>query len=290
MTLSEAKNDLLGLIGLETDAFASAPIKARILSDVNAALQQLWTMAPPWWSNYITGAFVNAPVSVSGLTLAKGGFTIVSSGPGSFPTWSNGCTVRLGDDVSDNAIVSRDASSNTVTLSRPYAGSNMASGVALIFHDSIALAADVISVSSPIMVVGKHELLPLNVFPNLITPQDQRCPENYFIDHDLSSGLTGLRIKLYPLPDSEYSLQFSVNKAAPNFTNLVSQGSQNIPVPQNYIDSIFLPLLRYQFSTWKHFEANAIRPTLKEQYQNAFQILRRLNPQPMRIGRVRILQ
>jgi hypothetical protein len=49
-----------------------------------------------------------------------------------------------------------------------------------------------------------------------------------------------------------------------------------------------MPLLRYQFTTQKHFEASGIRAALKEQYQDAFQLMAKLKPQIARAGHVRV--
>lgn len=179
----------------------------------------------------------------------------------------------------------------------PYAGSSGSGMAARVFCDCLALPQSVSSIAPPVVVAGEHELAPLRGQRDrqspysIAEPQDEDVPTGYLIERGpLSSGLIALRMRLFPLPDKEYSLQFNVRAEIPPFTNLTADAGKTIPVPQNYAESVFMPLLRYQFSTWKHFEASAIRPTLKEQYENAYQILARLKPQADRIGRVRILQ
>jgi hypothetical protein len=93
-----------------------------------------------------------------------------------------------------------------------------------------------------------------------------------------------LRMRFSPLPNKEYTVKFQARGEAPRLASI----NETIPVPQNYAESIFLPMLRYQFASWKHFEAAGIKGDLKAQYEDAFQLLAKLKPQPSRAGAVRV--
>jgi len=79
MTVADAQSDLLGLIGIEDAQYASTQVNTRILSDINASLQKLWTMLPPWWSTKTTGQLLRAPVQVTDLTVTAGSKTVVTA-------------------------------------------------------------------------------------------------------------------------------------------------------------------------------------------------------------------
>jgi hypothetical protein len=307
MTGTEAQNDLLGLIGVESASFAPHQVTTRILGDINATLQKLYTMAVPWWTTTTDGVFIQAPATVAGLGVTKGSKSVTTPGTGTLPAWSAGCTIRLDGDSKDNELVAIDVSAATATLAIPYAGATGTVG-ARVFCDAVTLPATVASVQAPVVVIGEHELVPLRsprdvagfaptVGHNrgagrmiddtfiLSELRDIDVPLGYYVERATASNSQPvLRMRFSPLPDKEYTVQFEAKAEAPRISNLANE----IPVPQNYAESIFLPMLRYQFSTWKHFEASAIRGELKAQYEDAFQLLAKLKPQPSRACAVRV--
>lgn len=317
MTVGAAVTDLLGLIGLEDSVYASDQIKNRILSDINGTLQLIWTMVPPWWTVRQTGRLLNPPVLVSsGLTLTKGSNVVQSIGTPKMPTWAAGCTIRLGDDQEDNEVVKPDAIGDlTITLMRPYAGTSMVStGTGTVYHDAITLASDVWGVSPPVVLLGERELLPLrgerdlrvyaadtghrrvsyhDVAGGLTVVANRRdvdVPVGYFVESVFlqpPQNEVRLRMRVAPLPPVQYSLQFEERLNPPRVANL-SNPTEIVPVPQGMYESVFLPLLRNQFTTQKHFEASNIRPMLQKQADQAFQLLAKLKPQSARIGAVSV--
>jgi hypothetical protein len=118
--------------------------------------------------------------------------------------------------------------------------------------------------------------------------RDVDVPIGYLVERGLTAtGRVVNRLRVSPFPDKQYVVQFEERAEAPRIASL-SPGSTDIPIPQDYAESIFLPILRYQFTTQKHFDASAIRAALKEQYQDAFQLLAKLKPQIARAGHVRV--
>jgi hypothetical protein len=306
MTGTEAQNDLLGLIGIENASFAPAQVATRILTDINATLQKLYTMAAPWWTSTTDGVFLHAPATVAGLTATKGSKTLTTPGAGTLPAWSDGCAIRVDGDPKDNEIVSRDSGGTSATLALPYAGATGTVG-ATAYCDAVTLPATVASVQAPVIVLGEHELIALrsprdvlsfapSIGHNRLTGhgltdvhlvselRDIDVPIGYFIERATVNSQPVLRMRFSPLPNKEYTVQFEARGEAPRISSLSSQ----IPVPQAYAESIFLPMLRWQFTTWKHFDASAIRNDLKAQYEDAFQLLAKLKPQPSRSGAIRV--
>ena len=312
MTVAEAQSDLLGLIGIEDAQYASTQVNIRILSDINATLQKLWTMLAPWWTTKTTGELLRAPVQISGLTLTKGSKTFLTSGTGTLPTWSEACAIRIAGDPRDNVIETRDASSTTATLALPYAGNTTAGGTATVYQDCITLGTSVTGVQPPVIILGEHELVPLRSQRDLQTfapsvghnreavygqlhdsfvvaeQRDVDVPIGYLIERGVTStGRVFNRLRVSPFPDKEYVLQFEERAQAPRISSL-TPGTTEIPIPQDYAEAIFMPMLRYQFTTQKHFDASAIRAALKEQCQDAFTLLAKLKPQTARASHVRV--
>jgi hypothetical protein len=313
MTVAEAQSDLLGLIGIEDAQYASTQVNTRILSDINATLQKLWTMLPPWWSTNTTGELLRAPVQVSGLTVTNGSKTVVTSGTGTLPVWSEACAIRVSGDPRDNEIVTRDSAAASFTLALPYAGQNASGVTATVYNDCITLGTSVSGVQPPVIILGEHELVPLRSQRDVQTfgpsvgyghreavygqladsfvvaeQRDVDVPIGYLVERGVTpTGRVINRLRVSPFPDKDYVVQFEERAQAPRIASL-SPGSTEIPIPQDYAESIFMPVLRYQFTTQKHFDASAIRAALKEQYQEAFQLMAKLKPQTARVGHVRV--
>ncbi len=312
MTVAEAQSDLLGLIGIENAQYASTQVNIRILSDINATLQKLWTMLAPWWTTKTTGELLRAPVQVSGLTLTKGSKTITTAAPGTLPTWSEACAIRIAGDPRDNVIETRDASNTTATLALPYAGDTTAAGTATVYQDCLTLGTSVTGVQPPVIILGEHELVPLRSQRDLQTfapsvghnreavygqlhdsfvvaeQRDVDVPIGYLVERGVTAaGRVFNRLRVSPFPDKEYVIQFEERAQAPRIAS-INPGTAEIPIPQDYAEAIFMPMLRYQFTTQKHFDASAIRAALKEQYQDAFTLLAKLKPQTARASHVRV--
>jgi hypothetical protein len=312
MTVAEAQSDLLGLIGIEDAQYASAQVNTRILSDINATLQKLWTMLPPWWSTKTTGELLRAPVQVFGLIVTEGSKTVVTDGTGTLPVWSEACAIRISGDPRDNEIVGRDSAAASFTLTMPYAGQSGSGVTATVYNDCITLGTSVSGVQPPVIILGEHELVPLRSQRDVHTfapsvghnreavygqmhdsfivaeQRDVDVPIGYLVERGVTTtGRVINRLRVSPFPDKQYVVQFEERAEAPRIAGL-APGSTDIPIPQDYAESIFMPMLRYQFTTQKHFDASAIRAALKEQYQDAFQLLAKLKPQIARAGHVRV--
>lgn len=311
MTTAEVRDDLLSMIGIEDPAHASDAILRRITNDINLSLQKIWTMASPWWSAGKSGGVLRGPQPISGLALVKGSSALLDHGM-VLDTSMIGQTVRIGDDPFDNEISDYSEVTRTATLVRPYSGTTLADGVGSLYMDTIILPDAVMSVIPPVLIPGEHELKPLrsqrdvmlfsdaynfhSYADTVVGPGSTVIAENRDIDvpvgfyvenYRRASGKTTLRLRVSPLPDKEYALRFDVRLGAPEVTALNT--TTEIPVPQNYAHSVFLPIVRYQFSTWKHVNMGNQANEYKTHYDEAWQILAKLKPQPVSVGRVRIV-
>jgi len=311
MTTADARDDLLAMIGIENPAHASDSILKRIKSDLNLTLQKIWTMALPWWSCGKSGGVLKGPQSISDIGVIAGS-TYFSDNLGLLSVDMIGQTIRIGVDPFDNEIASYDATFKNGTFMRPYAGVTSASSNGYVYTDTIILPDNVMSVIPPVLIYGEHELKPLRSQRDIMSfsesinyssysestvgPSSTVIAENRDIDvpvgfyienYRRANGKTTLRMRVSPLPDKEYVLRYDVRYGAPEIADIDS--TTEIPVPQNYTHSIFLPILRYQFSTWKHVNLGNQGNEYKTHYDEAWQLLAKLKPQPLAVGRVRIV-
>lgn len=298
MTTAEARDDVLGLIGIGDAAHADTAVLTRILSDQNRTLQVIWTMLPQFWSEDNDGELLPAPVSFSGLTLTHGGKSFTG---GSFTTAQIGRTVRITGDENDNELAT------TTSLVRPYLGPSTAAGSGTIYGDCITLGTSIIGVLAPVILQGEHELVPLRGHRDLrifsatsghyakdegftrqhytvADPREINTPVGYLVRPVLIANVTQLRLRVAPLPDRDYVVTFEKRTSCPRVTAL---NSTVIPMPQDLAESVFLPIFRHKFSTWKHFPESS-RKTVKEESDEAFSLLVKMKPQPMRLGRAQV--
>jgi len=283
MTAEQAANDLLGLIGVESQAIAGDSTLARICNDLNATIQLLWASVPSWWISSTVGLMVNAPVTLDiGVTAGSKAFTV--SG-GAYAFWMKGCTARVG------GLYNRIAGDGTLLY--PWVGGTSTVS-ASVYADRIQCPADIVSVVPPLFLLGEGELQSLagnrrqqmdggiaDEFPEIGTPT------GYLIEApDYTSADLVLGIRLQVLPIKAFTISFEGRKKYPAITLPLT--TQPIPVPHGFAESVFLPLLRKQFATWKHFNHSGMKTVLDEQAIAAWQIIEHLSPQPSRNRIVRV--
>jgi len=301
--VQEIKADLLGLIGIEVDAQADPKTLARILSDINNAVQRIYTLGPENWSMFPAGLATKAPTPITGLSLTSGENTV--SGTGFLP-WMDGCTAVIGGDSNQNEIIQTGAS--TYALKNPYMSGTTASGSGIVYCDSLNLSADVISVEPPVRIPDCRDLYPLtsitqatsygvmnndygrygqskNFSVYLADSQKQICtPDSYYIDNRVDyQGQLGIRMRLNPVPDKAYIVNFQYRKAAPRIASLDSTVAYLVPAAYN--ETILLPFVRFNFSGWTHF--NGDKESIVEGYKTAERMLIKLSDtQPHKIQKI----
>ena len=291
--ITEIRDDLLGLIRATAEN-ADTPTLARVLSDINAAVQHIYELGPDFWSVTEAGMQVRAPMSLSGLTLANGETTI--SG-GSLAPWMHGCTVQLGGEGQQNEI--RQTGSATYALAMPYQGGATSSGTGVVYHDALNLPGSVTDILPPILIPGKWELWPANSVRDLYEPSfastdhgrrtarrgliwDTRrvihTPDCYRVERNLTyQNEITTRIRLNPLPDAAYVLRWRQRNAAYRVTSLDDTVAHL--VPHGYKETLLMPVARKLFSGGVHWALieEGGRREVEEGYGIAMQLLRKLS-------------
>jgi len=271
MTAEDATNDLLSLIGVDSQEIAGDATVTRIASDINATLQLLWSKIPQWWNTVTVGEILRSPVTIT-VQVTSGSKTFTATG---YQSWMEGCTVTVG------GIANRIAASGTLLY--PWVGGTGETSIT-VYQDFVKVGETHLTVIQPVFLLGYH---PLHSLPGVIRHEmggdilEIGEPTSYAVEVSgrYASGASQRGIRVFPLPQTQYTLSYEVR---PSITRIVKplDSTKVIPVPFDYAESVFMPLLRKQFATWKHFNAQGMKTILDEQVMQAWDIIRELAPQP----------
>jgi hypothetical protein len=260
LTKADIRDDLLEYLGKEdATQLASEPlVLKRIIKSINATQSLFVKKAPKFASNQTLSELIHGPRAVTGLTLTTGSKVI--SG-GSLGAGDVGKTFRIGAEETDNLLVSATA------LLDAYRGPTLVgTGVATLHGDCVPLAGSVIDVLGNVFLNDRVRLTPLGDkdesfmasrhgygdygnHPNLqgYRSQVQRAivdqPYSYMLETQVGSTFSR-QLRVYPPPDIAYTLRFDAKVGFP-WVQAVDFDSPNyIPIPDDMMESIFLPLAR----------------------------------------------
>jgi hypothetical protein len=279
MTSADFRDYALKIVGIGTYLHADAATLKRILYDLNASLSEIHQLATPWWTESQSGALVQGPETLTNITATNGSATVVVPG---YQAWMAGCTIQLaGGDPNQNQL------RNATTLGRAYAGSTgTVSGV--IYGDAVQLPADVSAIMPPVILMGEHELAPIDgPKEGLIVGdlgyglggvhgnRDVGTPRAYRLEHDGGA----LRMRLYPMPDRAHTVQFTKRSKPQKFTAF---GTTEILVPGDDAEAILLPIFDMRFATIGDVETRGQNENLRDKRDQAILYLKSLRPQAVR--------
>lgn len=279
--------NLLGMIGIEAAGDADDQTNTDVLDAINAALQEIRSFGDFIFGEVEASAYVNAPASLTGLTLTQGAKTL--SG-GTLSSWMHSCTVVLSGDGYQNRIVQTGAS--TYALLKPYMGTTTAAGTGTVYHDAVLLDDEVSDIRPPVLLAGEQELFPAAGHGDLMTnsyyttdhgrrrpwsawPADVNktvgTPEMYKAEENIAyTGKSGTRMAFDKLPVQAGRVDFYTRQCAVRVANLDSTVAYL--VPHNYNESVLYPIARYRFGLVNpHLDGNS--RGLETQYNAAYQVL-----------------
>lgn len=256
------------------------------LGSCNGALQRINALGPLFASKQQRSAYFRAPSTLAVTGLTRGGITAT----GAFPAWSAGCWVQLPGDEAMNRVLS--ITGTTATLQFPHL-SDSTTGTATINVDTAELDADVITVLEPVRFRGStRQLVAVSNREELaVSCGDVR----YFIESAISNGSVKLRMMLSGYVSTDTVIEFQARTASPKLTvaDVYSDADTSvdpgvaIPVPANFIESIFLPLalddffatpsvVNYDISSLRNQDAPSL---IREQAKTALAMLEQMRPQ-----------
>ena len=256
------------------------------LAACNAALQQMAALGPLFAAKQQRSAYFRAPTTLAVSGLTHGGMTAT----GSFPAWSAGCWVDLPGDPAMNRILSITGS--TATLQFPYLADS-SSGTATINVDTVELDGDIITVLEPVRFRGSRRTL--TAVGNREELSQCSGDVRYFIESAISNGAVKLRLMISGYVSTDTVLEFQARTALRALTRADVYNNDSghtdpgvaLPVPANFVESIFLPLALDAFfakPTITNYDIPSLRnqdaPSLiHQQAQTALVLLERMRPQ-----------
>jgi hypothetical protein len=289
----EIQKDGCGLLGIEDISHAAPGTADRMLRDLNASLQHIYTlMGDSFWCEEPQGYLIRGPQSVT-VSVTQKSQAITITG---YSSWMAGCTIVIPGDEAQNVIIT--AAGASPTLLKPYTGPTAAGVVATIYQDVIQPGDNVRQVIPPVVIEGKWELVPLEsertrqtydaggtmnsnhgagpwLYPLTFAQREIQTPTAFLIvQQSTFNGSRGPVLRFSSLPDEQMVITMKVEQTAPRVT--AWNDSRTWLVPHAYHESILMPIFRMKFSSWPQFAGN--RNDLQDDYDTALAMLESLKP------------
>lgn len=125
----------------------------------------------------------------------------------------------------------------------------------------------------------------LNQLTNVVV---NSAPTHYYVESlrdtsDITGDDVKTRIHLRPAPDALHAgtaqlIVGVINEPAMVTSAQLSAGTSNLPIPHKYVESIFLPLARYNASGSFLFYDKEKKPQIDSDYERALQLLGKSDP------------
>jgi len=281
--VTDLRDALLGMVGVENSTHAGPILLQRVLNDINAAREEMATLGPLWWTRVPSGAYTKAQTALTGMTLTQDSKTVTGTG---FASWMNGCTVQVVNQSFQNQLVAVGAGWELVI---PWGSATVSgTGTAVVYSDCVPLDSGVFEVIAPIELAADRRLYPITsnaqlvdwtvygttrdygaarYMPQTTADREIDTPDSYLIETlRNSSGFPRQFIRLNPIPPAAYPLKFFVRKLWPAITDLTSDTTAEL-CPYGFDQTILYPIARKRFSGYHLFEGDQAQ--IDEQYQRA---------------------
>jgi hypothetical protein len=296
---AQVQSEILEMMGIETFDHAPAGLSAMAIRELNAVLQQIYSLLPDtfWRESDPRSTQLRAPATVS-VTVVNGAksITFISG----WQSYMEGCTIVIAGDPAHNRLVMDTAASATLWL--PYDG---ASGTvsATVYHDAVTIE-DAEQVIGPVMLLDHWELVPVaserarqimdpgtgtiasgdnwlsglyGLFPLLDYKRNIGTPTGFLVAP--APYFTGkkvvLRLLLTALPDIAYRLTYKVKGLPPTAVDDWDDDRTWL-VPYGYTESIVIPMILWRLA--KHPAFPRSQQELQPAYDVAAKMLQNMRP------------
>lgn len=105
-------------------------------------------------------------------------------------------------------------------------------------------------------------------------------PEAYFIDVSTAGGAESMTLHVSPAPDADISIAIQVATDAPRFDWPDAESAAPIALPNDYIETLLLPIARYSATTYRRFQNPDMLPNIKAARDKAMETLGIVDPAP----------
>jgi hypothetical protein len=261
---------------------------AAVRSAMNGALQELFGKGRAWARNDARGVLIYAPTTVT-IAVTQGSSAGTVTG---WQAWMAGCTIVIDGESNDNQIRNNASS---VTLKYPV---REASGTksAVVYHDSITMADDVLEVIDPIQFdqarlqpiqnslrrgdandFGFNRTAPMIYSERRATATAGR-PAGFSVETWVPDAVSApvVRLQIYPAPSAGGLLDYHATLVPPVVTDISSAGA--LPIPFHFMESIFLPLVIKRLRGCAFWRSQLNDQQVEDDYKNALLLLMEADP------------
>lgn len=301
MTVTEAATRLLAHFSPEErvipDSATYPGRNAEILAAINGALEEMYSEGGLWLAQDERGVNLQAPVTLN-IAVTKDSVAAEIAAP-DWQAWMGGCTIVIAGQEIDNQIRDND---RNVVLRYPYSG-NTGTVSAVIYHDSVQLADDVLAVHDPVMIDGIQ--IPAVSHPSALvqTTSDRdfgfhkqsasalvrrvsasaSAPRAYCVESWRASAASApsARMRLTPAPAEACFLQYVAQMTPPAIAS-INANTAVLPIPHHFASSVFIPVAEMRLSACPFWRGVKSTESLANNYRNAMKILAEANPRKNR--------
>lgn len=277
---SNLRDYLLPYAGISSLDLLDEQTGARMMSDINAALQEMFRARPRRQDH---SEIVRGPTAVTIGALTQYSKEITFTG---YQPWMLGCTVRIGNDKRLNKFTLNDA--GTVELEAPYFGSTTTNMGATVYGDAVNLPCRIGAPYPPVLLDTQYvvEMLTgktaLNSLRQGWSPNDMAVgekpvnrPQFAIIEDFLQPGAQPrTRFLFESLPDTAYLLSFEADLAPPRVSSWEDTAPFFLPGGQD--ESLLWPWARFKFSSWPNYIGD--RREAETEFQRAMSLWQADNP------------
>jgi len=276
MTVNQIAVNLLSYFSPEEraipDAVAYPGRNAAVLVAINGALQELCVDGMPWVARQDLGATLQPPTQTT-VKVETGGTGVEIN---DYKTWMNGCAIAIEGETVDNRITNVG---NLNFLQVPSAVTGTRN--AIVYHTSLDLPSVCMSLISPVLVGGVE----IDDFQKIKDFSiNERCSavvgkvKYYRVSSArvLSTQAPVIRLEVWPPPAVATPLQYTATLSHAVITDLAS--TNNLAIPFNFIQSVFLPIAARNLMDSSFFRGNAIPDTVLASEKKARMMLAKLVP------------
>ncbi len=246
---ADIRTYLLPYAGCSTVDRLPAGTATRMLSDLNAALQALYTGDRREWKS----AALRAPTTITIDAVTHGSTDITFAG---FDAWMAGCTVRISGDHRDNRFCAGMAA-----LENPYLGTGGANVMATVYGDCVTGDIDVAKVLEPMTIDRRYDvqLIPLATIEQMMLGRDHKPMQRPCLagleDALSAAGPPAVRIVLDSLPQEAGLLRYRAVVRAPVVASW--NDTREFLLPNGLDASVLKPMVLFLFSTHPDFTGDA---------------------------------
>lgn len=248
---SAIRDHVMPYAGVTTAARLPTLTSARILSDLNAVLQQLFAGGQQENKSLL----IRAPGTITLDVVTQYSTALTFS---TYQSYMLGCTIQITGDARENRLVK---SSGTLVLENPYMGSSGTNVSATIHYDCVTADASIGKIYEPMSLDRKWAvaLVDRSIIDQTRLGLDRRQimrPVRAAIEDALdASAPPSRRILFDTLPDQAYLLIFRADVRAPVVTSF--SDTRDYLLPNGLDDSVLKPLVLAAFSSFPDFTGDA---------------------------------